>query len=314
MSALILPARDATIRQAASILKCGGLVGMPTETVYGLAANAADPEAVARLYTAKGRPLFNPLIAHVSGLEAAKLEGRFNTNARRLAEAFWPGPLTLVVPVAESATICDLARAGLDTVALRTPAHPVARDLVFAFGGPLVAPSANPSGRASPTTASHVAADMSDAIDLVLDGGGCAVGIESTIIACLGETVSLLRPGGISVEDLEAILGKPLSHTTANPDTPASPGQLTRHYATRAELRLNAAAPQSDEAYLGFGPVDKATLNLSATGDLKEAAANLFSMLRALDESHTRIAVAPIPMTGPGGAINDRLARAAKCV
>ncbi len=311
ISAPILPARDVTISQAAGVLNCGGLVAMPTETVYGLAADASNQQAVARLYAAKTRPAFNPLIAHVLDTEMAALEGVFNPDALKLAEAFWPGPLTLVLPLADTHTVCDLARAGLETIALRSPAHPVARALISAFGKPLVAPSANPSGRISPTTAQHVSGDMKDAVDIILDGGPCEIGIESTIIACTSEAPALLRPGGLAMEEIETVLGKSLMRPDTDPNAPSAPGQLLRHYAPRAVLRLNADAPEEGEAYLGFG-TGAATLTLSPTSDLTEAAANLFTMLRDLDERHTRIAVAPIPDHGLGGAINDRLARAAK--
>jgi len=308
MTAFILDPTDANIARAAAVLSEGGLVAMPTETVYGLACDASNPKAVAKLYAAKGRPSFNPLIAHVASLDAAKTEGRFTRTAEKLAVETWPGPLTLVTPLATTHTVCDLARAGLESIALRQPAHPVATSLLEAFGGPLVAPSANPSGRISPTCAEHVLADMGDSAEMILDGGPCRIGIESTILSCLDETPLLLRPGAIDA-----------SHYIASPETPSkplAPGGLSRHYAPNATLRLNVAVPISGDAYLGFGPVDgpkgRVSLNLSETGDLTEAAANLFSMLRQLDRSYARIAVAPIPMKGLGLAINDRLARAAK--
>ncbi len=284
---------------------------MPTETVYGLACDAANGEAVARLYAAKGRPAFNPLIAHVPDLAMAEREGAFRPDARRLAEAFWPGPLTLVLPLAETHTVSPLARAGLASIGLRIPDHPVARALLEAFGRPLVAPSANPSGQVSPTEARHVMADLGERIDAVLDGGPCRAGIESSIVACLGERPALLRPGALARENIEAVLGAPLDGGDANQAAPSAPGQLARHYAPRARLRLNAGDAGQGEALLGFGTAG-GTLNLSPSGDLAEAAANLFTMLRALDETAERIAVSPIPMTGLGLAINDRLARAAK--
>lgn len=310
MTAPVLRPDPAAIRQAAAILKEGGLVAMPTETVYGLAADAANADAVARLYAAKGRPSFNPLIAHCASADIAFGQGDFSAQARHLAAAFWPGPLTFVVEAIEATTVCPLARAGLDTLALRVPAHPAARALLEAFGGPLVAPSANPSGRISPTRAEHVAADMGDKLDLILDGGPCAQGIESTVIDARGGHPVVLRPGSVSPADIAAhwpgvISGK--DDQTA----PTSPGQLLRHYAPHARLRLDVIAPEPGEAYLGFGP-GKATLNLSPDSDLAEAAANLFAMLRELDTRHERIAVAPIPRDGLGAAINDRLARAAK--
>jgi len=306
---LLTPSSDA-IARAAEALRAGGLVAMPTETVYGLAANAAEDAAVARLYAAKGRPQFNPLIAHVSGLKMAQAEGVFHAQALALAEAFWPGPLTLVVELAATGSVSELARAGLPSIALRMPNHPVAQDLLSAFGGPLVAPSANPSGQISPTRAAHVLADMSDRVELILDGGTCASGIESTIIDARGDRPALLRPGGLDPIEIDRVWPG-LIRPDLNPNAPQSPGQLLRHYAPAARLRLNAVAPEIGEAYLGFGP-GPATLNLSPSGDLTEAAANLFAMLRELDAAHDRIAIAPIPRHGLGEAINDRISRAAK--
>ncbi|MHA7856579.1 MAG: L-threonylcarbamoyladenylate synthase [Henriciella sp.] len=310
MTANILPGTADNISAAATILREGGLVAMPTETVYGLAANAADADAVARIYAAKQRPQFNPLIAHVSSIEMAEREGILGANAKRLVEAFWPGPLTLVVEVATTGSVSELARAGLDSIALRMPGHPVAQRLIEAFGGPLVAPSANPSGKISPTRPEHVLQDMGDQVDLILDGGACAAGVESTIVDARGEHPALLRPGSLDPAEIEKVWPG-LIRPTLNPDAPQSPGQLLRHYAPDAKLRLNAEAPEAGEAYLGFGPGD-ATLNLSPTGDMTEAAANLFAMLRNLDARFDRIAVAPIPANGLGEAINDRLTRAAK--
>jgi len=310
MTASILNPTPEIIARAADRLRGSGLVAMPTETVYGLAANAADGKAVARIYAAKGRPSFNPLIAHVASLEMAQREGVFSTRALSLAEAFWPGPLTLVVDVAATGTVSDLARAGLDSIALRMPAHPVAQDLLAAFGAPLVAPSANPSGQISPTRAEHVAQDMAEKVDLILDGGACTTGVESTIIDARGEHLALLRPGSVSASEIERNWPG-LIRPALNPDAPQSPGQLLRHYAPNARLRLNAEAAQPGEGYLGFGP-GHATLNLSPKRDLAEAATNLFAMLRQLDAEHDRIAVAPIPQDGLGEAINDRLTRAAK--
>jgi len=304
---VLFPVHEA-IENAVSILRAGGLVAMPTETVYGLAADAANPDAVAAIYTVKERPVFNPLIAHVASQDAAFAQGDFSDKARTLAAAFWPGPLTLVVNATAQTTVCDLARAGLETLALRVPAHPIARALLEAFGGPLVAPSANPSGRISPTRAEHVATDMGEKIDLILDGGACEQGIESTVIDARGETPVLLRRGTITPDQIETVW--PGLAEGGDEGRPVSPGQLLRHYAPDAALRLNADAPEPGEAFLGFGP-GEATANLSATGDLAEAAANLFAMLRALDRTHDRIAVAPIPMEGLGAAINDRLVRAA---
>ena len=310
MFAPVLKPSTENIARAADCLRQGGLVAMPTETVYGLAADASNGEAVARLYEAKGRPRFNPLIAHVASLDMAAGEARFSPLAMRLAEHFWPGPLTLVLPVANTGRTCDLARAGLETIGLRRPDHAAAQALLDAFGGPLVAPSANRSGHVSPTTAAHVRADLGGRIDVILDGGPCARGIESTIVSLIDETPRLLRSGALPTDEIEAVLGLPLARRAPGADINA-PGQLKSHYAPRAHLRLNAATAMSGEGFLGFGSHCPDADNLSPTGDLVEAAANLFAMLRALDARYERIAVAPIPQTGLGEAINDRLARAA---
>jgi L-threonylcarbamoyladenylate synthase len=311
----------AAIAEAARILAGGGLVAFPTETVYGLGANATNGAAVARIYEAKGRPAFNPLISHVTDLGAARALARFDTDAARLAGTFWPGPLTLVLPKAANCPVSELATAGLDTIAVRVPHHPVAQGLLAAFGRPVVAPSANRSGHVSPTTAAHVAADLSGRVDLIIDGGATPVGVESTIIACLDD-VSLLRPGGVLREDIERVLGRPLTEIAAGiavEDAPLAPGMLASHYAPRTRMRLNARSVETGEALLAFGPApvqgaQKAVriLNLSARGDLLEAAANLFSYLRALDTAKAAmIAVMPLPQEGLGEAINDRLQRAA---
>ena len=305
------------IGAAARCLAAGGLVAFPTETVYGLGADATNGEAVARLYAAKGRPAFNPLIAHVASLDAARALARFDQPAERLAAAFWPGPLTLVVPKQPDCGLAELALAGLESIALRVPAHPTARQLIAAFGKPIVAPSANRSGHVSPTSAAHVLADLRGRIDMVVDAGPCPVGIESTIVACLGEPV-LLRPGGVPREAIEVVHGRALAEAPANDDAPLAPGMLASHYAPKARLRLNVQSAREGEALLAFGPLPqaaqapRAVLNLSARGDLVEAAANLFSHLRALDQAGiTGIAVMPVPQEGLGEAINDRLQRAA---
>ena len=308
MPAPVLTPSSDVIAKAVAILRSGGLVAMPTETVYGLAADAANPEAVAAIYRVKERPVFNPLIAHLASPEAVFEQGDFSPAAKALANAFWPGPLTLVVNAVPATTVCDLARAGLDTLALRVPTHPVARDLLSAFGGPLVAPSANPSGRISPTRAEHVATDMGELVDLILDGGPCQEGLESTVVDARGDAPVLLRQGTITPDRIASVW--PGLTEGGQDGRPVSPGQLLRHYAPDATLRLNADKAAPDEALLGFGAVD-ATLNLSPSGDLAEAAANLFAMLRDLDRSYDRIAVSPIPPEGLGAAINDRLARAA---
>ena len=301
------------IAAAARCLGQGGLVAFPTETVYGLGADAGNGEAIARLYAAKGRPSFNPLIAHVADIEAARRLARFDAAAEKLAQAFWPGPLTLVLPKRPDCGVADLALAGLDSVAVRVPAHPIAHALLAAFNGPVVAPSANSSGHVSPTSAAHVLADLRGRIDMVIDAGPCAVGVESTIVACLGEP-TLLRPGGLPREQIERVLGHSLAIAPLADDAPLAPGMLSSHYSPKARLRLDADAARPDEALLAFGPAPAAgvTLNLSARGDLIEAAANLFSHLRALDASGAqRIAVMKVPHEGLGEAINDRLARAA---
>lgn len=295
---------------AVRVLKAGGLVGVPTETVYGLAADAGSDDAVARLYAVKRRPRINPLIVHVADAEAARALVAPDPRFDALTARFWPGPLTLVMRRAENAPVSALALAGLDTIAVRAPAHPTAQALLAAFGA-LVAPSANPSGRASPTTATDVARDFGDAADLVLDGGRTALGVESTVVDLTVDPPALLRPGALARAEIEAVIG-PLA-APAESDAPKSPGRLARHYAPRrARLRLEATTPARDEAFLGFGPGVYATLNLSPAGDLAQAAANLFRYLRALDDSgYARIAVAPIPETGLGEALNDRLRRAA---
>jgi len=318
----ILPVDEAALATAARVLARGGLVAFPTETVYGLGADATNPAAIARLYQAKGRPSFNPLIAHVFDLEAARRIGGFDAAALRLAEAFWPGPLTLVLPKTRDCAVADLATAGLDTVAIRIPAHKVARQILRAFAGAVVAPSANLSGHVSPTAARHVQSDLEGRIDLILDGGPVEVGVESTIVGCLG-TPRLLRPGGVPREQIERVLGHALEQGAADTknDTvkPLAPGMLTSHYAPRSRLRLNAEKVETGEALLAFGPAmpqgtdsASAVMNLSTRGDLVEAAANLFGYLRALDSQAARaIAVMPIPQDGLGEAINDRLRRAA---
>jgi len=311
---------DATgIAEAAAILKRGGLVAFPTETVYGLGADATNAEAVAGIYAAKERPSFNPLISHLDSFEAARKQGTFDETAERLARAFWPGPLTLVVPVAETCTISDLARAGLDSVALRMPAHLLAHALLERTGRPIAAPSANRSGRISPTEADHALGDLDGRIDAVLDGGPALVGVESTIVACLGGAPCLLRPGGVPREAIEALIERKLETGAEPGNNPVAPGMLASHYAPRAQVRLNATEIRPGEAALLFGTCSpdgidaaKAVLNLSENGDLTEAAARLFSSLRQLDASGVEtIAVGPIPETGLGEAINDRLRRAA---
>jgi L-threonylcarbamoyladenylate synthase len=311
---LLTASRDA-IAAAARALSDGGLVAFPTETVYGLGADATNGEAVARLYAAKGRPRFNPLIAHVTDARAALALARFSDDAKLLAGVFWPGPLTLVLPKAENCPVSELATAGLDSIAVRVPDHSIARDLLKAFGKPVVAPSANQSGHVSPTLADHVRTDLDGRIDLIVDGGPASVGVESTIVSCLGAP-TLLRPGGVPRDAIERVLGRPLVIAESTSDeTPLAPGMLASHYAPKSPLRLNAVDVRPGEALLAFGTGAPSgamrALNLSTSGDLIEAAANLFSHLRTLDAAGATIAVMPIPDDGLGEAINDRLARAA---
>jgi L-threonylcarbamoyladenylate synthase len=298
------------IARAGEILRRGGLVAFPTETVYGLGANARDDTAIAGIFAAKGRPRFNPLIVHVRDLKDAESYGKFSDMARELAAAFWPGPLTLVVPRKRDCALSLLVSAGLDTVAMRVPAHPVAKALLAEAKVPIAAPSANPSGKLSATRACDVAEGLGEHVDLILDGSDCSVGIESTVIGFESDHAVLLRPGAIAREELEPITG---TLRAADKTHIAAPGMLESHYAPRAALRLNARQAQNGEALLAFGSGAPAmALNLSNSGNLREAAANLFSMLRKLDASGTQtIAVMPIPNEGLGEAINDRLARAA---
>jgi L-threonylcarbamoyladenylate synthase len=307
----VAPGDARSIAQAADLLRSGQLVAFPTETVYGLGADATSDSAVARIFAVKQRPRFNPLIVHVSGIEAAERFVCLDARARHLAERFWPGALTMVLPRREDSGLSLLVSAGLDSVAVRTPDHPVAQALLNACGRPVAAPSANVSGRISPTTAAHVGAELGEQVTLILDGGPCRVGVESTVLDLTGTPPVLLRPGGIPVEELRGVLG-----SIAAPEDGAvrAPGMLRRHYAPSRPLRLNAGEAGPGEALLGFGPdIAPATLNLSPRGDLVEAAANLFAMLRALDQApgYAGIAVTPIPENGLGVAINDRLRRAA---
>jgi L-threonylcarbamoyladenylate synthase len=312
----VLTSDGTGIAQAAAILRAGGLVALPTETVYGLAADATDPEAVAAIYAAKGRPATNPLIVHLPDPAAAWRLADPGPVGTALAAAFWPGPLTLVAPLRAGHGLAPAVTAGLDTVALRVPAHPVMQAVLAALGRPVAAPSANPSGRISPVTAAHVLAGLDGRIAAVLDAGPCAVGLESTIVAVGGPLPGprLLRPGGVTPEALEAALGHPLTRGEGGPRV--APGMLPSHYAPRARVRLGATRPEAGEIWIGFGPdaPGDADLNLSPGGDLAQAAARLFHALHAADlraGSAGRIAVAPIPESGLGQAINDRLRRAA---
>lgn len=315
VSTLTLRSDAEGVAEASRLLAEGQTVALPTETVYGLAADARNGEAVARIYAAKGRPSFNPLIVHLPDLASAERYGVFSDEARRLADTFWPGALTLVVPLRPDAGIASITTAGLDTIGLRVPVHPVAQDILRSFGGPLAMPSANASGRISPTTAAHVLdteGGLNGRIAAVVDGGACSVGVESTIVGWREGRAVLLRPGGIPAEAIEAALGAPLDHLgEAAPAAPDSPGQLSSHYAPAASVRLEATEPREGETWIGFGHDQPAALNLSPNGDLVEAAARLFDILHQADRLGLPIAVAPVPRHGLGLAINDRLARAA---
>ncbi|MEM9434301.1 MAG: L-threonylcarbamoyladenylate synthase [Pseudomonadota bacterium] len=302
------------ISDAVTLLLAGKLVAFPTETVYGLGARADDTTAVGGIFAAKSRPQFNPLIVHVPDLAAANRIAKLNETAERLARSFWPGPLTLVLPLREQTTLSPLITAGQSSVAVRVPSHPIALDLLRAVDVPLAAPSANPSGKISATTADHVIEGLGGRIDAVLDGGPCDVGLESTIIQA--DPLSLLRPGGIPPEKIEAVLSQPLAMPKLSGQSPIAPGQLNSHYAPDCSVRLNARFRLAGEVFIGFGAQPDATFNLSEDADLDEAAANLFAILHlanaaALRQSAKAIAVAPIPAHGPGIAINDRLKRAA---
>ncbi|MCB9989790.1 MAG: threonylcarbamoyl-AMP synthase [Rhodospirillales bacterium] len=317
-----------TINEAAALLKAGGLVVLPTETVYGLGANALDGQAVARIFEAKGRPQFNPLIVHVPDIEAAAALVELNEDARRVAGKFWPGPLTLILPRREDCPVSELCSAGLPTLAVRVPAHPVARAVLQAAEVPIAAPSANRSGHISPTTPKHAAQSLGEAVDMILAAGVCDVGLESTVLDLSGPRPAVLRPGAVSAEEIAALLDCDVSYETeAKDNAPKSPGQLLRHYAPGIPVRLNAVDLHPGEALLAFGSdkfmgikgggaakdlPDSARCNLSETADLHEAAANLFRMLHDLDHpDHKAIAVMPVPEQGLGRAINDRLKRAA---
>ncbi|MCD6073200.1 MAG: threonylcarbamoyl-AMP synthase [Rhodospirillales bacterium] len=313
MTSRVVDADAAGIAEAARLIQGGNLVAFPTETVYGLGADATNDTAVARIFAAKGRPSFNPLIVHVADVATARRLVRWTDVAERLAVQFWPGALTFVLERDTNCPLSLLVSAGLQSVAVRVPAHPIATQLLSLADCPIAAPSANVSGAMSPTTASHVAGSLGTQVPLILDGGPCRVGLESTVIDLTGDMPILLRPGGIALERIEAALGRSIPSTHDDEDHPKSPGMLARHYAPRATLRLDAVSAEPGETLLGFGPSAPAdTVNLSTTGNLDEAAANLFVLLHRLDESASRIAVMPIPETGLGRAINDRLRRAAK--
>ncbi len=308
----LLPITDETIARAAATLRSGELVAFPTETVYGLGADATNDTAVAKIFEAKARPSFNPLIVHCADTESAKRFVDFSAQAEALAAQFWPGAISFILPRRKDCRLSLLVSAGLPTVAIRVPAHKGARQLLRAAGIPVAAPSANRSGRISPTTAAHVEADLGDRVALILDGGACSLGVESTVVDLTVSPPALLRPGGVTQEALEAIIGEALASPTADPEAPKSPGMLSSHYAPSLPVRLNTPSAQPGEALLGFGPSPNADLNLSEAEDLTEAAANLFAHLHQLDRPRwSGIAIMPIPEEGLGRAINDRLRRAA---
>lgn len=309
----LVPATPENITHAAQIIRAGGLVAMPTETVYGLGANAYDAAAVASIFAAKNRPTFNPLISHIAELDFLPQYAETDARVMALARHFWPGPLTMVLRRKDLSPALDLASAGLPTVSVRMPAHPVALQLIREAGVPIVAPSANRSQSISPTTARHVWDSLGARVDLILDGGPCRVGVESTIIDATTDKIVVLRAGGIAVEALEAFLNEPVLISNGNPDLPSSPGQMLRHYAPDHPVRINARTPNTDEFFIAFGQAEsRAELNLSPGGDLKEAAAHLFDFLHRADaqEVYPKIAIAPIPEEGLGRAINDRIRRA----
>ena len=310
--ARILPLTPVNVARAAQALRTGELVAFPTETVYGLGADATSDRATAAIFEAKGRPRFNPLITHLPDLEAARRIVELNPQGERLAAKFWPGALSLVARRREDCGLSRLVSAGLATAAVRVPAHDGARDLLRAAGIPIAAPSANASSAISPTTAAHVADSFGEEIAIILDGGPCELGLESTVLDVSGESPVLLRAGGVTVEALQAVLGMRLDAAESDDSAPRSPGMLRRHYAPLRPLRMNARSANPGEALLGFGPAEAAAFNLSPSGDVTEAAANLFQALHRLDAPPwTAIAVMPIPETGLGRAINDRLRRAA---
>lgn len=310
-TASVRKASPESISEGAALIRAGKLVAFPTETVYGLGANALDDRAVASIFEAKGRPQFNPLIAHIPDFSWAAGFAEITETASRLARKFWPGPMTLVMKRRPDCPVSYLVSAGLDTVAVRLPGHATARALIEKAGVPVAAPSANISGTVSPTTAEHVRQGLAGRVSLIIDGGPCAVGVESTVLDVTGEVPVLLRAGGLTVEDIRGVTGDVL-FPEKDPELPRSPGQLSSHYAPSLPVRLNASEAREGEALLGFGPAGKAVLNLSPSGDLKEAAANLFAFMRALDKKEfSGIAVMPVPTAGLGLAINDRLKRAA---
>ena len=307
----IYPDTKQNIEKAAEVIKSGGLVAFPTETVYGLGANVYDSAAVSKIFAAKQRPKFDPLISHIADVDILHTYAATDERVFALAERFWPGPLTFVLNRVEENPSIDLACSGLRTLTVRMPNHHIALDLIRAAGVPIVAPSANKYQSISPTTARHVADGLGNRVDMILDGGACKVGVESTIIDLTGKDVVMLRAGGTAKEDIEEFLGEKVLINEGNPDLPTAPGQLLRHYAPKNILRINVSKPEKDEYFIGFGKID-GDINLSPSGNLTEAAANLFAFLRLADDRacNGKIAIAPIPLNGLGLAINDRIKRA----
>lgn len=309
----IYPVNEANLSQAAQTIKSGGLVAFPTETVYGLGANVYNSSAVAGIFAAKERPYFDPLISHIAEVDFLSEYAQTDERIMALAKHFWPGPLTFILKRKENNPAIDLACSGLPKIAVRMPDHPVAIELIRRSGVPIVAPSANKFKSISPTTAHHVYNSLGDKVDMILDGGSCKVGVESTIIDATEKQIIMLRAGGTALEDLETFLGEKILISHGNPNLPTAPGQLLKHYAPGKPLRINATERKQGEFFLGFGAVDNSDLNLSPSGDVKEAAANLFAFLRFADNQpgYTGICISPIPENGLGLAINDRINRAA---
>lgn len=312
-SRIYKPTAEAII-MASDILKKGEVVSFPTETVYGLGADATNSDAVAKIFSAKNRPSFNPLIIHLPNTQMVEKYVELSQLAKDLSNIFWPGPFTMVLPLKKNSGISTLITAGLETVAIRVPSHPVAHTLLNEFNGPIAAPSANKSGQISPTTAQHVDQEFGDELELIIDGGPCDNGLESTIVKVVYDQLTILRPGNVTVEEIQEKIEVKIVTDTQPTDNPIAPGQLKSHYAPNANVRLNVINPEMNEAYLAFGDTNQVEnmLNLSPSGDLEEAASNLFSMMRSLDQLNLKtISVAPIPKSGVGVAINDRLERAA---
>ncbi|MBQ3695601.1 MAG: threonylcarbamoyl-AMP synthase [Alphaproteobacteria bacterium] len=307
----IFDATDENILKAAHLIQQGEIVAFPTETVYGLGADAYNPTAVAKIFEAKNRPTFNPLISHIADVDFLKDYAETDARVKALAKKFWPGPLTMVLKRKQFVESLDLACAGLPTVSVRMPNHPVALELIRKSATPIVAPSANRSQSISPTTAEHVQHSLGDRVPMILDGGSCGVGVESTIIDLTSKDIVLLRAGGIPMEEISEFLNEPVLISGGNPNLPSSPGQMLKHYAPKYETRINVITPADDEFMIGFGDID-GHLNLSKAGDLREATANLFAYMHKAEEQtkYTKIAIAPIPMEGLGRAINDRIKRA----